>query len=519
MPRNPTIVGVRPLASCLQTKPAYPEPVVRPLLPLLLLAALPACAPPQPLPTEFDDAFTRASEASGVPYEVLAATSYAFTRWNPYVAVGVSEADGAGATGVMHLHVDGSNPSVDEAAALTELPNQRITGEVGANVLGAAMIMRERAEQILDLTGNRVDTFEEWYPVVAEMSGAVDPAVADGFAAQVYDYMQYGLIDATVDGEMITIEPQSFAWRESRMAVSSSGAVDQWIPACSSNYSDYSRGGGDIRTIVIHDTEGSYSGAISWFQNCSASVSAHYVVRSSDGQITQMVKDEDVAWHAGDWTTNLHSIGIEHEGYASDPDRWYTDNMYRASAALVAGLCDAYGIPKDRAHIIGHYQVPGCSSGGGGSGCHTDPGDGWDWDYYMSLVTGTGSGSTSLGGSGLADGPRNGAFSAKLTATRYGETDTCEGPVSGAVNNGQLYLSGTCTLKNHPDKSGNMPVTWTGQADGTAWRGTVFVDGRSSTFTGTLNTDGSVAASAGGSEDLGGDVGVIDYSFTIAAAP
>ncbi|MCY9512317.1 N-acetylmuramoyl-L-alanine amidase [Paenibacillus larvae] len=97
--------------------------------------------------------------------------------------------------------------------------------------------------------------------------------------------------------------------------------------------------------------------------------------RPSDGDITQMVRDKDIAYHARE--ANSYSIGIEHEGYIDNPS-WYTDTMYRSSAKLTAYLCDKYGIPKDRAHIQGHSEIPGND--------HTDPGPNWDWNYYMSLV-------------------------------------------------------------------------------------------------------------------------------------
>jgi len=253
-------------------------------------------------------------------------------------------------------------------------PRTRWPTPPARNILGAAALLHSEAVELQKLTGEKVDTLQEWYPLVAAWSGSEDPLVADGFAAQVYDWIQWGLAATAPSGELVEIEPTALPWRESRMAVSGSGLVDQFVPACSSNYSDYSRGSGDITKVVIHTMEGTYAGSISWFQNCSASVSAHYNIRSSDGEITQMVQEEDVAWHAGHWDTNLHSIGIEHEGYVSQPDTWYTDAMYRSSAALVRDICDRRGIPKDRAHIIGHNEVPGCSGGsGGGSGCHTDP--------------------------------------------------------------------------------------------------------------------------------------------------
>jgi hypothetical protein len=93
-----------------------------------------------------------------------------------------------------------------------------------------------------------------------------------------------------------------------------------------------------------------------------------------------MVREKDIAYHAGNWDYNTKSIGIEHEGFVDDPS-WYTDAMYRASAALTRNVCLKYGIPMDRTHIIGHYQVPGTT--------HTDPGPNWNWTYYMQLVTQT----------------------------------------------------------------------------------------------------------------------------------
>jgi N-acetyl-anhydromuramyl-L-alanine amidase AmpD len=106
-------------------------------------------------------------------------------------------------------------------------------------------------------------------------------------------------------------------------------------------------------------------------------VSAHYVVRSGDGFVAQCVRERDIAWHAGNWDHNTRSIGIEHEGWSTQPS-YFTHTMYERSARLTAGICDRYGLPKDRAHIIGHHEVPGSD--------HTDPGAHWDWVRYIRLV-------------------------------------------------------------------------------------------------------------------------------------
>lgn len=166
-----------------------------------------------------------------------------------------------------------------------------------------------------------------------------------------------------------------------------------FVAADASNFS--SRNGVAISAITIHDVEGSYAGCISWFQNPSANVSAHYVLRSSDGQITQMVCEVDKGWHVGN--SNPYAIGFEHEGYAAQQG-WYTEEMYQASADLARDICNSgYGINPLRT-----YKGPPCN--GSSSACelgacirikghqhfpsqtHTDPGIYWDWPYYYKLI-------------------------------------------------------------------------------------------------------------------------------------
>lgn len=126
--------------------------------------------------------------------------------------------------------------------------------------------------------------------------------------------------------------------------------------------------------IVVHTMQGYYGGSISWFQNPDANVSAHFVIRSEDGEITQMVHLADRAWHVGN--NNAYAIGIEHEGFIDDAE-WLTWAMYAESARLARWIADDRDIPIDRDHIVGHVELPGT---------HTDPGPLWDWDLYMALV-------------------------------------------------------------------------------------------------------------------------------------
>ncbi|MFE0760219.1 N-acetylmuramoyl-L-alanine amidase [Streptomyces smyrnaeus] len=153
----------------------------------------------------------------------------------------------------------------------------------------------------------------------------------------------------------------------------------EWVPASPSNYTTASRPTQyPIDFVIIHVTQEFYDDTLAIFQNPDKAVSSHYVVRSADGHVAQMVREKNVAWHAGNWNYNTRSVGIEHEGWIDEPDTWFTDAMYEASAALTADICRRHGIPLDRQHIIGHNEVPGAD--------HTDPGAYWDWARYMDLV-------------------------------------------------------------------------------------------------------------------------------------
>lgn len=166
-----------------------------------------------------------------------------------------------------------------------------------------------------------------------------------------------------------------------------------WNPAPSCNIS--SRSGTPVSAITIHTIQGTYAGAISWSQNCTSSVSYHYVVRSNDGQITQMVLEEDKAWHVG--SENPYTIGYEHEGYVDDAS-WYTEAMYINSAALSRDVINSgYGIPGLRTYFgaatVGVNVLGGCTKIKGHqhypNQTHTDPGINWNWEKYYRLINNT----------------------------------------------------------------------------------------------------------------------------------
>ncbi|WP_205509719.1 RICIN domain-containing protein [Longitalea arenae] len=164
-----------------------------------------------------------------------------------------------------------------------------------------------------------------------------------------------------------------------------------YVQAHTGNYQQ-GRKGTKITHIAIHTAEGSYAGTISWLRNPNAQMSAHYIVRASDGQITQLVNENDMALHVQN--ANAYSIGVEHEGYMEHGNKWYSGNMYRASAALVRDICIRRSIDEKACfrgqpaagtdfqaagiHIKGHQHYSG--------NMHTDPGKYWNWTLYADLL-------------------------------------------------------------------------------------------------------------------------------------
>ncbi|GAA4192958.1 hypothetical protein GCM10022252_35200 [Streptosporangium oxazolinicum] len=354
------------------------------------------------------DAFARASAAYDVPRDLLVALAYAETHLDGHDG----EPSASGGYGVMHLV---SNPAVralERAAELTGTPSATLRTDDAANILGGAAVLRSHADALGLDAAARKDA-GRWYPAVAKYGNASSSETARLYADTVYDLLGRGVRATVAGGEVVTVaavelQADRGVYEGVRELAAKAPSPDypaaSWVAAHSGNRATASRpGSSKIDRIVVHVTQGAYAGTISWFQNPAAKVSAHYVVRSSDGDVTQMVRDKDVAWHAGNRSYNTRSIGIEHEGFVSNAS-WFTDAMYRASAALTRALCDKYGIPKDRAHIIGHNQVPGAT--------HTDPGSHWDWAKYMRYVTGN-----TAPWSATVDNSTSGAFTASANWT------------------------------------------------------------------------------------------------------
>lgn len=115
-----------------------------------------------------------------------------------------------------------------------------------------------------------------------------------------------------------------------------------------------------ITRLSFHHIVGDATSAVNHFRSPNIGASAHYVI-GSDGAIFQCVKDGDIAWSDGNWSSNTRTISIEHAG--GSPGVPYTDSMYAASKSLVAWLIVTYNIGDFKRHRDVSDRPTACPGG------------------------------------------------------------------------------------------------------------------------------------------------------------
>lgn len=375
--------------------------------------------------------FSQVSKEFSVPEEILLAISYNTSRFTSHgdmpsndngygimnlrtkTASRVIE-DGRGDPArekTKNVSIEASQYSLDDATRLLGVSKDELKINERQNVRGAAAVLAHYARSYNN--GALPNNLAGWYTAVAAYGGYKTAYLASSFADDVYHSIKMGMSFTAPDGQKLHVtaapnmEPDRSTFAKLNLAQDQpqtmANGTDcpaslncRFIPAGYGPNSDDPRDFGNwdpanrpndlkVRYIIIHDTEGSYQSSLEWMQNTQSYVSTHYLIKSSDGSITQMVRLQDVAWTAGNWFMNPHSINIEHEGFAAEGQVWYTEAMYRSSAKLVRWLADKYDIPLDRQHILGHDDIPRLSPARMAD-AHWDPGPYWDWDHYMELL-------------------------------------------------------------------------------------------------------------------------------------
>ena len=435
-----------------------------------------------------------------IPRGTLEAIAYTQSRWdnlNPDArGANTGHQDMPRAWGLMGLyHGEGFADQVALAADLLQRPAGEVMTDPAVNVLAAAALLdRELPASPVDEIATIADALERYAGFPAEQGSVLSYARAS-FAFDVLLALDRGVNDRGIvvperavkwelafepdmlvkldapflrlDVQGDTIETAGYrvdpiteqlernsAPAENTSSNNSDGGIGvlstDYAPAiwlASPNYS--SRGGSAVREAVIHTTEGTYAGAISWLRNPASQASAHYVVRSSDGQITQLVRESDKAWHAR--SHNPYSLGIEHEAFVGNSS-WYTAAMYNASSGIVRMFCARYAgitcssaykgasssghmVLDDSVDIKGHQHLS--------DNDHNDPGIYWNWARYYDLINPGSAGGT---GTKILDTFEStvGHF---VTSPAYSGSTVGVATTSSAARDCSIRKIGSCSLR------------------------------------------------------------------------
>lgn len=388
---------------------------------------------------DYQKIFTQAYQLyPELPQGILESLAYVATRWEHRMPVDEEHQGMPQTYGIFGLYdTDKSSfrNTLQMVADMYGVDKTVLLEDVESYILATASFIQF---QILDknLQGK---TIENYRPIYANLSGIEKNGNINEYAINSFVFDALNILEKGHDDNGIKIQHQKIQWEkafnksEMKMLKASGLLIDpktgvitlkdeifaigqsnknlseEESKASSIDYPsaswvaspNYSNRGQSISHVTIHTMQGSYSGSISWFLNPSSNASAHYMVRSSDGQVTQMVRESKKAWHAR--SANPYTIGIEHEGYVSNP-AWYTESLYNSSADITMHICDTYNVDCSQAYsgsasssvnpisqsytVKGHQHFPDQT--------HTDPGVYWDWSKYAGLVSGASSPVTTI---------------------------------------------------------------------------------------------------------------------------
>lgn len=370
----------------------------------------------------FEEAY---QEYPSIPRGMLEAVAFQYTRFSPNISTDILESDPTEMPriySVMGLTLHGKGVFRENARLLartTPYSLDAILWQPGTAVKAYACAFAQLQERF-NCYGDSVEQYKRIFIELCELP--IPEEGTDDFALNSFLYMIYYFLDKDEyagcgaplrEIDFVGLFGDEYArLRGGRTEVAPANSLGMtrttpdypdavFVPAAACNYTS-GRGGTTVSSVTIHYTQGTYAGSIAWFQNCSAKVSAHYVIRSIDGQVTQMVREADKAWHVG--VANSYTIGIEHEAYGNIYS-YFTMNMYQSSANLVKNICSRR--PNINPHRVfyrdtlddGTVLNYGVHSLGSSTACtqirghqhypsqtHTDPGPYWNWNLYYKLI-------------------------------------------------------------------------------------------------------------------------------------
>lgn len=332
---------------------------------------------PQPSVKTMEKYFKEAAKEFKVPQELLMAIGQVQSNW-----VQVSESM-YGSWGVMGLVENQFTKQITEAAALLKVSPQQIKDDAKTNIRAAAALLASYQKK-------EAASLEDWFDATKELTGLQNPVYKEKLALRFFELMSTGSKSVTLWSEIIDLPSVKVNTKQlkgiEQEYPKQKGSDESYISAkpvtkalAAAPPTDYSQAVADFTTcnynsrngapieyyFVHYVATGTYEGAIDWFKNCSSQVSAHYVIRNSDGEVTQVVAEANRSWSQGVGYYNDRGIGTEHEVLATNLAMWYSDPMLTAAGQLANDVCTRRNIPKVRAvaapGINGHNDVKSTS--------------------------------------------------------------------------------------------------------------------------------------------------------------
>jgi N-acetyl-anhydromuramyl-L-alanine amidase AmpD len=312
-------------------------------------------------PSPFDSIFAAAGAEFGVSAAMLRAIGWVETRWQ--MVVGAEEFPGRPAAfGVMALR----GAELERAAALAGVTPEAARRDAIANIRAAAALLSSYTTEV-GIDG-----------AIARYSGIDLPVGRDAYRREIDRAM--GVTPQAVAAEC---PPPVDTGPDYALAVWRASPNFNARPGDST---------GRVHMVIVHTCESNYVRCWSWLANPVSQVSAHYVVSEDGGEISQLVREPDRAWHIAalyrcalnlmhdcwlnDVQSNDFTVGIEHAGFASQDS--FPQGLLDASARLMCDVTRDRGIPRDWQHIVAHGQLQPEN--------RTDPGPHWPWIGYIHRI-------------------------------------------------------------------------------------------------------------------------------------
>lgn len=120
-----------------------------------------------------------------------------------------------------------------------------------------------------------------------------------------------------------------------------------------------------VSAIVVHITDGNFTGSYEWIMNEESAASYNYLLDES-GEVFRIVDADKPSWHAGavknpSWkkikkgvNPNLYTVGVAFSGFPNDP---IPLQVQQNLPVIIGELCEYFGLPCTEDTIVFHREI------------------------------------------------------------------------------------------------------------------------------------------------------------------